>query len=263
MEFTIIQKELNEILNYSMLGGTFSFCPFEVKKYENGTALRSLQSNENNTVFKYARFNKDYFKSLSSEEETIYLNAEKLQKIIQREDADAIIHAHTEGDEKFVVEGARSKTTLNLIENIAGARSKLPFKIDKDGMVTFPKIAGALENKVTMGTKSFKTIVEYAGILETGKYKFQIDQNKKFVVRIGELEKHKEFTVYEPQATIDRYKSPVTCVISLAMKEMAHTFLNDISVQMTTGQPAFFSEESHKHKFGVVVSPYDESQAGN
>ena len=251
------------ILSMLMLKDTFPYCPLTIKSDKSGPSLVSYQETESKHIFRYARFFKDYFKSLKAgdKEETIHINAQKIHKVVSREEPEAVIRMYTDGDEKLMLSTPRADVTLHLLEATVGTCTGLPFSINKDGLVEF-KTAGPLENIISITPKDLKRIVSYSSDLDTDKYQFILSDKKEVTIKVGDLEIGAEKAIYQPIYTVKKYVSPVNSTISLAMKEMSETFTCDIDVQCKTGMPMFFSEKSHKHRYGVLVAPYVEPEEG-
>ena len=256
----IEQQKLDKILEMLMLDKIFPHCPLEVRldKDKNPSVI-SYQEVEGHAIFRYARFMKDYFKYLKPEAGTIHINARKLHKIISREEPEAVVHIFTESV-LLMIQTDRLDFELHLVEDSSGALTKLPFSIGKDGQVIFES-AGPLENKITMSLNSFKNIVDYGKVLDTDIYQFTINDKQEVRVRVGDLETNAERLIYNPNSQVRKYTSPVKTNVSLAMTAMANTFTSDITVQLKTNSPTFFAEQSHTHRYGVLIAPYIEPEA--
>jgi hypothetical protein len=196
---------------------------------------------------------KDYFKYIKPEASKIFINAQKLHKVISRDGPEDVIHLYDDGD-KLIVESPKAVVELNLLDNVVGACDKLPFNIDKKGLVTFDT-SGPLENILKMPATALKEVVSYGKVLETDIYQFILDDKRKLTVLVGNLEGNSEKATYSPTCTVNKYTSPVNATLSLGMNEISETFSSDVTIQCKTNYPVWFSEENHKHRFGVLIAP--------
>jgi len=204
---------------------------------------------------------KDYFNYLKPVDSKIFINVEKLHKIISKSAPEDMIRLVTEGN-KLVVEMPKATVELNLLDNAMGACVGLPFDIGKDGIVDF-KTAGPLENIFTIPSSMIKDAVAYGSILDTDVYQFILDDKRKLTILVGNLEDNAEKATFTPTCTMVKYTSPVTSTLSIGVSEIAATFSSDVTVQCKTNYPVWFAEEDHKHKLGVLIAPRIEKKEGD
>ena len=249
MKVVIEQQKLKDILDYLQVSSLFPFPNITIKKGE----MISIQETSDHAVFRYVKFTKEYFKTLSDKEENIKIDADKLHKIISREEPTSVLTITTK-DGRLIVEGKRSFAKLNLVDTDVGAKDKLPFDIKKG--VPYFKGNVPLDTYVSMGLKSFKSVVEYAKVLDTEFFKYEVTKDREFSIKVGDLEGYAETVEYNPNAQIRDFGGPVNVVLAKGVKELADTFTGNVGIRMRTAYPAWFFEASHKHRFGVLIAPH-------
>jgi len=249
MKFVIEQQKLKDIIDYLQVSSLFPYPNIMIKKGE----MVSIQETADHSIFRYVKFSKDYFKSLSEKEENIKVDASKLHKIISREEPTSIMTLSTE-DGRLLVDGKKSHVKLNLIDTDVGARDSLPFSIKKG----VPHFKGdvPLDTHISMSLKDFKSIVEYANVLDTEFFDFTINKNREFTVKIGDLEGYAEEATYDANVQVRDFGAPVKVILAKGIKELADTFTGNVGIRFRTGYPTWFFEASHKHKFGVLIAPH-------
>lgn len=264
MKFIIEQKKLKDILDYLQVDGIFPFVPLTVKSKNGVKYVESIQETSDHGIFRYAKFTDDYFKTLTLDEnaekkgdtrfETINFEAEKVHKLISREAPETDLTIYTE-NERLYIDSKRVHITLNLIDSSLGQLASYPFKLEK-GVPFFRKGTVPLNNYVTMSSKSFKNIVDYAGPIGTIFFSFRLNKHEKFTVKVGDLEGYSETVEYTPNAKTIGFESEVDVVLTQAVKQVANTIGGNVGVRLKTGFPVWFFESSQKHKFGVLVAPH-------
>ena len=253
MKLEIEKEKLNEMLQYLIVADLYEFPELTV---DGEGFIQSIQETSDHSVFRYVKFSPSYFKDIEKKEETIKIDGKKLEKIIANEDPKSSIKIETKDGRLFVF-GDRTKADLNLVEvDETKIRKSLPFSI-KDGVPYFKKKTTPLDTWMSLDLSSFKSICDYAKILETEFFKFLVDEKNKVTIKVGDLEGYAETIEYEPKAEIKEKNSEIVdVVLTRGIKELSDTFKNNIGVRMKTGFPAWFFEGEKTYKFGVLVAPH-------
>jgi len=257
MNFSAKQSDLMQLGKYLMLGGTFPYCPLQIKiGNDSEPMLTSYQTTENSSIFRFCRVGKSFFNSIQNEPATVHVNIQKLMRTISGEGADDVIGISLVEDNKLKIECPRTTFYLNTVQTSPGFRDKMTFAL-KGGIIQMkdrPEIK--IRNKISMGLKTFKKMVAYSSAVETELFTFTLTKADGFNVRVGSLEKNAEYANYKPVVTIDQHNSDVNSSVSLGMKELVSTLTSDVVIYLETGMPTVVTESSHHLKFGTMIAPY-------
>lgn len=255
MKIQIKQTKLLEILDYLYVDGLF---PFSIISTVDGKLI-SAQSDKNGFAFRYAEFYNDYFKNITTEDESVQIDIEKIKKFTSLRKPDSIVTLEYPVDNKLKISSERARNSLSVPKlDKEDIKKELPFQI-KDGMPYLKKGTVPLDTHIAISLASFRTINDYATAHGTEFFKFRIDKDRKVQVRIGEIQAMEDFTIYEPNCQVFQINGEVETTFTKGIKELAKTFNRDIDVYMRSNMPAWFSEVSQNHKFGVSVSPMKET----
>lgn len=249
MEFVIEQSKLKDMLDYLQVSSLFPFPRLTVKDGE----VSSIQETPDHSIFRYVKFSKDYFDSLSEKTDFVTVDAQKIHKIISREDAKTKIKIQAK-DGRLMIDTPNAHTELNLINTDVGARDELPFKIKK-GVPIF-KGDVPLDTCVHVDLPHFKNVVEFAKVLDTEFFKFMIDENKKMIAEIGDLEDYAETSKCNLPVKVDEFQGEQKVTLSKGVKELADTFTKKVGIRFKSDFPMWFFEASNNHKFGVLIAPH-------
>ena len=258
MKIKIQQSKLVEILDYLYVDGIF---PFSIISTKAGK-LMSSQADKEGYAFRYAIFEGDYFKSISKEEESVKIDIEKIKKFINIRKPETILtleYPSSKDENKLRISGENASnhitvTKLDKSEIMKG----VPFKIT-DGVPYINKGQVALDTHFSISRGSFKTVSDYASAHGTEFFRFNIGKERKLEVRVGDIHALEDYTPYQPVCKIFQAKEDFDVTFTKGIKELAKTFHRDIDIRGRSNMPAWFSEVSQSHKFGVLLSPVKES----
>ncbi len=251
MKLQIQQEKLMDLLNYLEVESIFPFPVLTMKKGK----IKSIQKTANSSAFRYVEFEKEYFRKHEGEDESIKIDAGKVKKLISAEDPKEVIVIETSNGRMFI-QGKRAQADLPMIVlDQQELKTGLPFQM-KEGVPFLKKGTVPLDTCIKMGLTSFKDMVSYASVLDTEFFRFAIDDNGGCKVKIGDLEAGSETVDYEPDSTSIEVARPVDVVITRGIKELSKTFTSDVGIRLRTGNPVWFFETTHQHKFGVMIPHY-------
>lgn len=264
MKLQVKQQRLIEILDYLYVDGLFPFAIISTTPQGN---LMSMQTDNEGLAFRRAVFSPNYFKSITKEEETVKIDVDKIKKFANLRKSDAIIEIEYPApgmENKLRISCARSKDNISTTKiDEKEIKKGLPFemkRIDPNDKKS-PKIpwlnkgAVALDTRVAISLNSFREIVSYAGAHGTEFYKFQIGDDGKLNIRIGNLHELDDFSNYSPHSTILAARGDIDITFTNGIKELAKTVSGDVHIYMRSNLPAWFSEKSKDRIFGVLLSP--------
>jgi len=253
MKIEIKQSKLIDILDYLYVDGLF---PFSIITTKDGK-LYSSQEDKEGFAFRYAVFLDDFFKSISKENESVRIDIEKIKKFTSLRKPDSIITIEYKPNDKnkLKISGERAKSNISVTKlDKAEIMDGLPFKI-KDGIPYIHKGKVALDTQVSISLASFKAINDYATAHGTEFFKFIIDKNRKLEVKIGDVHALEDDTIYSPNCQISKVEGEIDVTFTKGIKELSKTFSRDVEVHLRSNMPAWFSEISQSHRFGVLLSP--------
>jgi len=257
MKIQIKQTKLIDILDYLYVDGLF---PFPIITTKEGK-LYSSQADKEGFAYRYAVFLGEYFKSITKEEESVKIDIEKIKKFTAIRKPDAIITieypSKIENKLKISSERANDFITVTKLDKV-DIKKGLPFEI-KDGIPYINKGKVALDTHITISLASFKQINDYATAHGTEYFKFSVGKERKLEVRIGDIHALDDYTTYSPNCTISKVEGELDVTFTKGIKEMTKTFTRDVDIHLRSNMPAWFSEVSQSHRFGVLVSPLKEA----
>ena len=252
MKIEIIQSKLIQILDYLYVGGLFPFAIIQTK----GGKLYSIQQSKEGFAFRFAEFHGDYFKNLSEEEEAVQLDVEKVKNFASLRRPEEVITIEYPINQKIVIKdskGVKNRITVTKLD-AKDIKKGLPFKIKNK----IPYIKGgqvALDTHVTMSLASFKGINDYATAHGTDTFTFKIGEDRNLKIQIGDVHALEDDTEYPPNAQVNNLNEELKTTFTKGIKELTKTFTGDVDIHTRSNMPAWFSEVSKDHKFGVLISP--------
>jgi len=255
MEIKIIQSKLTEIINFLYVDGLF---PYSIITTKDGK-LYSVQTSGDGLAFKYVCFENEYFKYITTNEESINVDIEKLKKIVNQYSANSVITLKygEETENKLLIESDRASNYIVLTKiDESEVKTTIPFLI-KDGIPYLNKGQIPLDNHTVVSLKSLKDIQKYASIHDTEYVKF-IMKNNKFEVLIGDIYGLQDYTIYKPVCKVISNPNDVEVTFTKGIQEIFKTFTSDVDIFMRSNFPAWFMETSQNHKFGLLLSPVRE-----
>lgn len=254
MKIELEQKKLIEILDYLSVDGIYPFSIVTVKKGN----LMSIQTDKDGFTYRYVRFEKDNFKSISEKEESVKIDVEKIRRFAVLRNADDIItleYPAPKSANKLQIRSKRARYNVAVTQiDDDEIKSGLPFKIvDKVPYVNNGQTA--LDTSITISLQSFKEMVSDAARHATEFYRFKIGQSRNLEVLVGDVNKRDDFTSIDPNCTVNVVKGDLDVTFTKGVKEMSKVLSRDVDIHLRSNMPAWFSEISHNHKFGMLISP--------
>jgi len=259
MKIELMQPKLLEILDYLYVDGLF---PFSIITTKDGK-LYSSQKEKEGFGYRYAMFLGDYFKSITKEKESVKIDIEKIKKFASLRKPDDVItlqYPSPKFDSKILIKGGRAKDNISVTKiDEAETKTGIPFKIENKTPY-LNKGQTALDTHITISLASFKEVTSYATAHGTEFFKFSIGKDKKLELRIGDIHDLDDFTTYEPNCQVHNVNGSLDVTFTKGIKELSKTFTRDVEIHMKSNMPAWFSEVSQSHKFGVLLPPMKEQQ---
>jgi len=254
MEIKIKQSKLMEILDYLYIDGIF---PSSIITTKDGS-LFSVQHDEDNFCFRYEQFYPEYFENISKEQESVRIDVQKVKGFASLRKADDIITLQfpsPQSENKLLISSKRARNNIAVTKIDADdVSTSLPFML-KEKVPYINKGQTPLDTHASISLGSLKTLKEYASKHSSDYYRFKIDANRKFEIIVGDINEHEDFTSFEPNAQVCTVNEDLDVTFTKGIKELAKTFTGDVDVYMRTNMPAWFTEVSQKHKFGLFISP--------
>jgi len=260
MKIQILQPKLIEILDYLYVDGLF---PFSIISTKEGK-LYSAQSDKEGFAFRFATFLNDYFKHITTEEESVQIDIEKIKRFASLRKPESIITIEYPVENKLKISSEHACNSLSVPKiDEKDIKKGLPFQMkpvdSKDAkskkIPWIIKGTVPLDTHVAISRSSFKTINDYASAHGTEFFKFIIGEDRKLQVRIGDIHAMDDFTLYEPSCQVYNVEGKLDVTFTKGIKELSKTFNRDVEIHLRSGMPAWFSEVSQSHKFGVLISP--------
>jgi len=257
MKIQIQQTKLIEILDYLFVDGLF---PFSIVTVKDGK-LVSAQNDKEGFAMRYAVFLGDYFKQISKEEESLQWDIEKIKKFVNLRKPDTFIKLEYPVENKLVISGEGVKTRIVVSKiNPGDVKKKLPFvmKGEHKNIPHINKGQVALDTQVSLSLAALKKISSYGSAHGTEFFKFKIGKERKLEVTVGDVHAVEDDSVLDVNAQVHVVNEELNVTFTKGIAEMAKTFSGDIKINMRSHMPAWFSEVTHNHKFGVLLSPVRE-----
>lgn len=258
MKIKIVQAKLLEILDYLYVDGLF---PFSVLTTKDGK-LYSSQKEKEGFGYRYAMFLGDYFNEITEEKESVKIDIEKVKKFAGLRKPDELItlqYPSPKAKNKLFIKGGRARDNISVTKvDESETKISIPFKIENK-VPYLNKGQVALDTHVTISLATFKEITSYATAHGTEFFKFKIGSDKKLEVRIGDIHDLDDYSIYEPNSQVYNVDGTLDVTFTKGIKEIAKTFTRDVEIHMKSGLPAWFSEVSQNHRFGVLIPPLKEA----
>ena len=257
MKIQIQQTKLIEILDYLYVDGLFPFSIVTTK----GGKLFSVQQDKEGFAMRYAVFHGDYFKQISEEEESVQWDIEKIKKFVNLRKPETFLTLNYPVEKKLVIkgEGATTRIVVSKI-NPEDVKNKLPFvmKGEHKNIPHINKGQVALDTHVSLSLAALKKISSYGSAHGTEFFKFKIDEKRKLQVFVGDVHAIEDDSILDVNAQVHNVNEELNVTFTKGIVEMAKTFSGDVEIHMRSHMPAWFSEVTHNHKFGVLLSPVRE-----
>jgi len=260
MKLKIEQQKLDEILNYLSVGGIYPFVSLTVKKAEEGHQILSIQETPEAGSLRYFQITDEPFESVSCEgdKESVKFEVAKLHKLISKIPTKQIITISLDNeDQRLIIDSENITVKLNLIDSSVNELPSLPFSVKK-GIPHLKNGSTPLDNHVSIPLKELKMATEYASALDTKFYRFNLTDT--FTIKVGDLESHAESATYRPEADIKNHSDDVSIILTQAINELANTLGEEIGMRMKNELPVWFYEKGEHHRFGLLLSPHQESE---
>jgi len=253
MKIEIRQQALLEILDFLYVDGLFPFPIISTKKGK----LISAQYDKDGFSYRYAGFEGDYFKSITTEEEYVKLDVEAIKKSINLRNADSILTLEypCNNNELKISDNYLSDFYPTTKLDKAEKNQALPFEL-KD-KIPYIEDNIALDTHIIMGAPSFKMMSDSASSHGTDFYKFTVNRETRDVeIKIGEIQAMEDYAIYKPPTCkVLNINENVDVTFMKGIKQIAKTFNRDINIYLRTNMPAWFQEVSEHHRLGVLISP--------
>jgi len=256
MKIVIQQSKLLDILTKLYVDGLF---PFSVITTKNGKLISS-QSDKDEFAYRYVQFLPSYFKELSTEEESVKIDVEKIKGFASLRKADDVLtleYPSPDAPNKL-----RIKDSVGVTNNIAVVKvseeeikTGLPF-VMKDGIPHMREGTVALDTNVKISVGSFRLIDEYAKKHGTEFYRYQLGEDRKLRVLVGDIHSIEDSTEIKPICQVIKVGESLDTVFTKGIREITKVFSRDVNVFLRSNFPGWFSEVSQDHKFGVSIAPY-------
>ena len=266
MRFKLSQPKFKTLLEKLVVKDIFGDDDKVVISVKNGR-LYSIQQTMNDSITRYAKFEKSYFDEIDDSNESIEFNAYKLLKLVE----------HMKKNSNLVVEtvGKRIKVTQFICKdgketNIRGyakvlftepekVMHKLPFEM-KDGTPYFTKEKIPLDVHFTVNLEDLKRSTIVSRILSTrswGKLKDDyytfIIENKKLSLRTGGLHDFNDYDVTKDIGTVFQ-GNDIKVILTWYMRQLVDTFKEKyINVKTRNNAPVWMYEGTDDYLFGLLM----------
>lgn len=254
MKIELEQKKLMEILDCLSVDGIY---PFSIITVKDG-ALYSIQTDKDGFTYRYVRFEKDNFKEISDKEEAVKIDVEKIKGFASLRAADDVItleYPSPISKNKIQIRSKRFRNNIAVTKiDDDEVKRGLPFKL-KNKIPYINKGQTALDTHITISLKSFRQMVLCASKHGTEFYRFKIGKDRKLEILVGDINKRDDFTSIEPNCTVNNVNEELDVTFTKGVKELAKVLSRDIDIHLRSNMPAWITELSHNHKFGVLISP--------
>ena len=257
MKIKIKQAKLIEILDFLYVDGLYPFSIISTK----GGKLHSVQKDKEGFTIRVASFLGDYFNLISDDNDAVQLDIEKIKKFVNIRGSDSFITIEYPVEKKLVISGEGAKTNI-VVSKIdkEDIKSKLPF-IMKGEKKNIPYINNgqvALDTHVVLSLAAIKKMVAYASAHGTEFYRFKIGDKRKLEIFVGDVHAIEDNSLIEVNAKVFNINEELNVTFTKGIAELSNTFSGDIDIHLRSNMPAWFSEVTHNHKFGVLVAPIKE-----
>jgi len=255
MKIVVQQSKLLEILNYLYVDGLF---PFSIITTKEGKLI-SAQSDKDDFSYRYVQFLPDNFKEISTEQESIKIDVEKVKGFASLRKPDDIItleYPSPSAKNKLQLSGGGAKDNITLAKvSQDEIKMGVPF-VMKDKVPYIQKGEVALDTHVVIGLKSFRDIDAWASKHGTEFYRYQIGKERKLKVLVGDIHEVEDSSLLEPTCQVLAVNEELDVTFTKGIKQITKVFSHDVDICMRSNMPAWFSEVSQSHRFGVMLSPY-------
>lgn len=255
MKIVIQQSKLLDILNKLYVDGLF---PFSVITTKNGKLISS-QSDKDEFAYRYVQFLPSYFKELSTEEESVKIDVEKIKGFASLRKADDILTIEfpsPDAPNKLRIRGGGATNNIAVVKvSDEEINTGLPFEM-KNGIPHMRNGTVPLDTNVKISVASFRLIDAYASKHGTEFYRYQLGEDRKLRVLVGDIHSIEDSTKIEPICQVISVGESLDTVFTKGIREITKVFSRDVNVFLRSNFPGWFSEVSQDHKFGVSIAPY-------
>ena len=225
MKIKLKQENLVNMLEKLMVDNMFPSCIITIKD----KVIFSIQREEHGRALRFAKFKEKYFDSISDENETIHINAEKFLNIIKKIPATTDLTLEKDGD-KIVIQGEyngrKVKPRLSyiepeeVIEKLEDANIEMKEGVPHVGKPDQEKVE--LDTHLSIKLEDFKDIVDYASGLDTEFYNFSFDGDK-ILVNVGDLYSNSDTVEFYPKGKKVKGKD-LQSVYTYGIPQISKTF---------------------------------------
>jgi len=253
MNFEVEQSKLIEMFERLLLVNVY---PSAVISTTTEGTLYSIQKDSHARALRFIKFNKGFFNSIDGKDETVEFDVEKALKLIKSMPAKDVVQVKTEGNKLRII-GSKKKVNLSTREPEEDIIQGLPFETEEDVPVMGEGVDKIkLDVHLEMKLDDFKAFIADANPLKTEYYTFLVE-NKKMIVRVGDLHDTSDNTVWEPEGKIVS-GSKLKSIYTFGVQQIGDTFRENIHIQLNNDTPAWFYEENDNYILGVLLPPYVE-----
>jgi len=223
--------------------------------------LFSIQKEENLRGLRFAKFSKEYFDELEGKNESIHINAEKMLGIAKRIPANTDVSLFTQKGKVMIgaeFDGRKINPKIAYLEpeevitELKDANIEIKNGVPFVGKEDQEKIE--LDTQLSLDINDFKDIVDYGSTLGTEIYKFYFE-NKKPIVRVGDLHAHSDSVTYYPKGKVVKGEG-LEVVFTYGIPQIASTFDSDINIRTKSNCPGWFYESGDGFVLGILLPPY-------
>jgi len=259
MKIVIQQPKLLDVLNYLYVDGLFPFAIITTKEGKLISSQSDKVQDKGGFAYRYVQFLPDNFKEISQTQESIKIDVEKVKGFASLRKSDDIITLEFPSPtaaNKLLISGGGAKNNIGIVKvDEKDIQTGLPF-VMKEKVPYIQKGAVALDTHVVMSLSSFRTIDAYASKHGTEFYRYQIGKDRKLKVLVGDIKEFEDSTTIEPTCQVLAVNEELDVTFTKGIKEITKVFTHDVDICLRSNLPAWFSEVSQSHRFGVMISPY-------
>jgi hypothetical protein len=250
MKFKLKQEKLENLLEDLMVKDMIPSSIISVKEDK----LFSVQREEHARALRFLNVKKSYFEEfLCDKEESIEINVPTVLGVVKKMTSD-ILTVETK-DNRLLISGGNIKSRLTVQEPEGTVTKTFPFEMDGDmPLIGVDKIP--LDTYISLDVSDLKEITEFGSSLKTVFYKFDIDDQKKIKIGVGDVLGVGNTVSSVPSSGRIEKGEKLSVVFSYAVSQVADIFQGEVSIKTSTNSPAWFYEETDDYLLGILVPPY-------
>ena len=250
-------------MNYLKVDTLYPTCILSTKDQK----LYSSQTESYGYAFRFALFDASFFKAISKENDSVKIDVEKALKIIKTMDPEELLtvqYPSPLSESKINIKGKydSNNITVQTIEE-GEAKEGLIFKMEKGIPLLKADTENPvkLDNKITISLQDFKAIAEKATAYGTEFYSFNVDKNKKLIVRVGDLHNASDFDNYNPKEFKVDAKEEIKAVYTKGINEIAKTLTADnVELNIKSSAPIWISSVDKHYRLGFLLPPHNKEE---